>query len=35
LDVMKRFNLAVLIVAVALVLYLWWRHRHHASADHE
>jgi membrane protein DedA with SNARE-associated domain len=35
LDVMKRFNLAVLIVAVALALYLWWRHRHRASADNE
>jgi membrane protein DedA with SNARE-associated domain len=27
LMVMQRFNIAVLIVAVGVVLYLWWRHR--------
>lgn len=30
LMVMQRFNIVVLIVAVGVVLYLWWRHRRHA-----
>jgi membrane protein DedA with SNARE-associated domain len=30
LRVMQRFNIVVLIVAVGVVLYLWWRHRRRA-----
>jgi hypothetical protein len=28
---MQRFNIAVLIVALAVILLLWWRHRHPAA----
>src|SRR6202795_2861454 len=28
---MQRFNIAVLIVAVAAILFLWWRHRRHPT----
>jgi membrane protein DedA with SNARE-associated domain len=28
LRAMQRFNIAVLIAAVAVLLFLWWRHRH-------
>ena len=28
LRTMQRFNIAVLIVAGTVILYLWWRHRH-------
>jgi membrane protein DedA with SNARE-associated domain len=31
LRVMQRFNIVVLIVAVAVVLYLWWRHRRRSA----
>jgi membrane-associated protein len=30
LRVMQRFNIAVLIVAVAGILFLWWRYRRHS-----
>jgi membrane protein DedA with SNARE-associated domain len=30
LRAMQRFNLAVLIVAVVVALYLWWRYRRHS-----
>jgi membrane protein DedA with SNARE-associated domain len=32
LDVMKRFNIAVLIAAVGVAIFFWWRHRRHQSA---
>jgi membrane protein DedA with SNARE-associated domain len=32
LHVMKRFNIAVLIVAVVVAIFLWWRHRHQQQA---
>jgi|SRR5580658_648297 membrane protein DedA with SNARE-associated domain len=35
LRTMQRFNIAVLIVAVVVILYLWWRHRHRSTPDHE
>lgn len=31
LRAMQRFNIAVLIVALAAILLLWWRHRHPAA----
>jgi membrane protein DedA with SNARE-associated domain len=33
LRVMQRFNIAVLIVAVVAILYLWWRHRRQAAPE--
>jgi len=30
---MQRFNIAVLIVAVAVALFLWWRHRRRALSE--
>jgi len=32
---MQRFNIAVLIVAVAVVLYLWWRYRRHRPSKND
>jgi membrane protein DedA with SNARE-associated domain len=32
LRTMRRFNVAVLIVAVVVILFLWWRHRHRAPS---
>ena len=33
LRAMQRFNIAVLIVAVAVILYLWWRYRRQSLPD--
>jgi membrane protein DedA with SNARE-associated domain len=33
LRTMQRFNIAVLIVAGAVILYLWWRYRHPSTPD--
>jgi len=35
LRTMQRFNIAVLIVAVGVVLFLWWRYRRHPPPDHD
>ena len=35
LRAMRRFNIAVLIVAGAVILYLWWRYRRQSSPDHD
>src|SRR6266852_327286 len=32
---MQRFNIAVLIVAVAVILFLWWRYRRHRPPENE
>ena len=32
---LQRFNIAVLIVAVAVVLYLWWRYRRHRPSKND
>jgi membrane protein DedA with SNARE-associated domain len=34
LSFMQRFNLAVLIVAAVVILFLWWRHRQRPKPDH-
>jgi len=33
--VMRRFNIAVLIVAGVVILYLWWRYRRQPRPDNE
>jgi membrane protein DedA with SNARE-associated domain len=33
LQTMQRFNIAVLIVAVGVVLFLWWRYRRRRPRD--
>jgi len=35
LRTMQRFNIAALIVAVAVILFLWWRYRRHPPPDHD
>ncbi len=35
LRVLHRFNIAVLIVAVAAILYLWWRYRRQPTPDND
>jgi|SRR5271167_2646177 len=35
LRAMQRFNIAVLIVAASVILYLWWRHRRQPSTETE
>jgi len=35
LRAMRRFNIAVLIVAGAVILYWWWRYRRQSSPDHD
>jgi membrane protein DedA with SNARE-associated domain len=35
LRTMQRFNIAVLIVAGTVALYLWWRYRRKPAPDHE
>ena len=32
---MQRFNIAVLIVAVAVILFLWWRYRRHPLSEND
>jgi multidrug resistance efflux pump len=32
---MQRFNIAVLIIAVAVILFLWWRYRRHPPAEND
>jgi len=33
--ILQRFNIAVLIVAGAVILYLWWRYRRQPAPDSE
>jgi membrane-associated protein len=35
LRTIHRFNIAVLIVAAALILFLWWRYRGHPSSEND
>lgn len=35
LRALHRFNIAVLIAAAALALFLWWRYRRHPPPDHD
>jgi membrane protein DedA with SNARE-associated domain len=35
LRALQRFNIAVLIVALAVILYLWWRYRHQPPSEND
>ncbi len=35
LRAMQRFNIAVLIVALAVILFLWWRYRRHPAPEND
>ncbi len=35
LRAMQRFNIAVLVVALAVILFLWWRYRHRPPAEND